>query len=359
MLKITKHKANPLLGPNPKLVWGNEQARNPGVIFDGKKFRMTFTAGSDPYNNDGKLFLGYAESDDGINFKVNEEPFLSPSDNSADFDHGTVEDTRITELNGEYLIAYAGRSVDVKSFTQGKRNTEPKGNDGQVFPTWEQNFRRVGFAKTKDWKNIERLGPLTSAHLSDANVVLFPEKINNKYVFFHRPTVAVPWALLNYYHKPSIWLTFSNTLTNVWPDDRLNNRDFDYSKMPDDSLLIKPEYKWEESKIGGSGVPIPTDDGWLTIYHGVDLSGTYRVGLMLLDRENPRKVIARCPNPIMQPEENYELKGRYPKCIFPCANPIIDDKVYIYYGAVDLYTCLATVKLKDLPEHVLKYRIKK
>ena len=103
-------------------------------------------------------------------------------------------------------------------------------------------------------------------------------------------------------------------------------------------------------------MPIPTDDGWLTLYHAVDRAGVYRVGVMLLDREDPRKVIARSTAPIMASQEPYEMDGRYPRCVFPCANVVVGDEVFIYYGAVDLYCCLATVKLKELLAYVLAFR---
>ena len=69
---------------------------------------------------------------------------------------------------------------------------------------------------------------------------------------------------------------------------------------------MAPERDWEMLKIGGSGVPIPTDDGWLMTYHAVDRQSVYRVGLTLLDREDPRKVLCRTPEPVMEPEGEFE-----------------------------------------------------
>ena len=111
-------------------------------------------------------------------------------------------------------------------------------------------------------------------------------------------------------------------------------------------------------KIGGSGVPIPTDDGWLMTYHAVDRQSKYYVGLALLDREDPRKVIARTPNPVFAPEMDYEYNGRGLHCVFPCANIVIDDHVMMYYGCGDINVGLAEFSLKEALNHVKQFRIK-
>ena len=122
----------------------------------------------------------------------------------------------------------------------------------------------------------------------------------------------------------------------------------------DDRLLIAPKFWWEERKIGANGVPIPTDDGWLMLYHGVGPKGVYRFGLLLLDREDPSKVLARSPEPVMEPTEPYEHEGgSYPHCVFSCANPLIGDEVFVYYGGTDRCCCVATIPLKGLLDHAL------
>ncbi len=353
---IKRYRVNPILGPNPALPWGRDEARNPGVIFDGSKFHMVFTASSDIMGG-GDMVLGYASSSDGIHFECANKPLIVPSENPDDFDCGTVEDCRITELEGKYYIAYAGRSLKIDKYNNGERRLGPKGNRN---PTWTDNFRRVGLAATSNWKQVNRLGPITSEHLSDANVALFPEKINGKYVMLHRPTPFIAWTLPLIYNPGCIWIALSDNLLHWSSDRREMPWDMkDGIDIPDDHLLIKPEYDWEKLKVGGSGIPIPTDDGWLTFYHAVDRDGVYRVGLMLLDREDPRKVIARSPRPLMEPQEPYELNGLYPKCIFPCANVVVDNEILIYYGIVDLYCGLATLNLKEALDYVLQFRSKK
>lgn len=370
MLKIKRWRENPILGPNPNLPWATHEARNPGVIFDGEKFHMLFTTTAASENNNiyptnGEIYLGHAFSCDGFHFECDSEPFMRPSSKPDDFDYGTVEDCRITAMEGKYYIAYAVRSANMNThhydFLAGKHRVGPQ---GQISETWSLNYRRVGVAVTENWKDVKRLGPLTSEHVNDCNVAIFPEKINGKYAFLHRPTSALPWFLPCFYAPAAIWVAYTDSFDKIYFSDRREmpwDMDFSVGKdVPDDHLVILPQSDWERFKIGGSGVPIPTDDGWLVFYHGVSWSnGAYRVGLMLLDRANPAKVLARCPMPIMEPELPYETAPNtgYPNCIFPCATILVGDEIYIYYGACDTWCCLATVKLRDALNEVKKYRI--
>jgi predicted GH43/DUF377 family glycosyl hydrolase len=136
------------------------------------------------------------------------------------------------------------------------------------------------------------------------------------------------------------------------PWDMIDGKD-----IMDESLLIAPQKPWEMLKIGGSGVPIPTDDGWLLTYHAVDRQSTYRVGLLLLDRENPTKVIARTPDPVFEPELDFETNAVGLSCVFPCANIVVNDEVLLYYGCGDVYTSVATFSLKEALAHVKQFEV--
>ena len=350
-LNVKRYDGNPILGPLPGVQWRGT-ARNPGVVYDGKIFHMVFTA--DPKPSDGIIRLGYASSTDGFHFTEKEGPWMDHSRSPKEFDHAGCEDARVTFLDGRYYIAYAGRTLNQVDFAFGVRRLGPNGN---LNPTWTENYRRVGLAVTDDFKTFEKLGPITSEHISDANVALFPEKINGKYAMLHRPTAFIPWTLPLHYHPGCIWLAFSDKLT-YWSSNR---REMpwdmvDGEDIMDEVLLMAPEKKWEETKIGGSGVPIPTDDGWLMTYHAVDRTCCYRIGLALLDREDPRKVIARTPDPIFEPYDKWDFAECGLKCVFPCANVVIGDEVLMYYGCGDNYTSVATFSLKEALAHVKQFR---
>jgi predicted GH43/DUF377 family glycosyl hydrolase len=146
---------------------------------------------------------------------------------------------------------------------------------------------------------------------------LFPEQIGGRYAMVHRPKkwIGEPYGTT----YPAIWISFSDDLL-VWRDSR---------------LLIKGEQPWER-KIGGSTPPLRTDRGWLTLYHGVDEYGVYRIGALMLDLEDPSRVLARTKDYIMEPECDYELEGLYKGgVVFPTGNVIVGDTLYVYYGGAD------------------------
>ena len=121
---------------------------------------------------------------------------------------------------------------------------------------------------------------------------------------------------------------------------------------------------WDGLKIGGGSQPIRTKHGWLLIYHGVDQSFVYRLGSMLVALDDPGHLIYRSPNPVLEPEEPYELgeRGSYvPNVVFTCgAVPTVDketlddnDNIIVYYGAADTAICAATAAVADLiPEEI-------
>jgi len=112
---------------------------------------------------------------------------------------------------------------------------------------------------------------------------------------------------------------------------------------------------WEE-KIGGSTPPLKTKDGWLVLYHGVEHGGKgyYRVGAVLLDLEDPSKILGRTKEPIMEPEYDYEMNGFYKGCVFPTGNVIVDDTLFVYYGGADKYVGVATCPVQELIDMIKK-----
>ena len=134
--------------------------------------------------------------------------------------------------------------------------------------------------------------------------------------------------------SPGIWVSSSENLTK-WSDPKL--------------VAVTENVAWEGTKIGAAASPLKTDEGWLVLYHGVDANSIYRVGSMMLDLNDPTKVIGRTKNPIMEPTEYYEKFGLViPNVVFPTANLIVGDKVWIYYGCCDTCISLATVPLDEL-----------
>jgi predicted GH43/DUF377 family glycosyl hydrolase len=248
---------------------------------------------------------------------------MEPSKEGEGLDTVTVDDARLHKFGDTYYIAYNARG--------------------------KHKYRRVFLATTKDFQTVQRLGPLTCQYLSDANVLYFPEKIGGYYYVMHRPSPFQPHSMAIAKHPD-----FKFEIRIAKSDDLLH--------WYEDQPLAASQYEWENQKIGPAGAPIKTEQGWLILYHGVYLGPdvhirTYRVGVMMLDLEDPTKVIARTPHPIMEPQEDFERFGNHDNVVFPCANPVVGDDLYIYYGAADTVCCLATVPLAELVDYVMQFPV--
>jgi len=159
-------------------------------------------------------------------------------------------------------------------------------------------------------------------------------------------------------------------LHRVFPDIQIISFD-DYGQLADkyfwlhhmfhlsENVLMESEQGFEARHIGGGAPPIRTDAGWLVIYHAAqefNEKRIYSAGAALLALDDPRKVIARLPYPLFQPEADYELEGTVNNVVFPTGTAIFDDLLYIYYGAADQYIAAASIKLTDLLEELGKHK---
>jgi predicted GH43/DUF377 family glycosyl hydrolase len=329
--KLTRFEQNPILGPDTGAEWESAYVTNPGAWYDGKKVWLLYRAGPDTPQH--PIYFGLATSTDGFHFKREQtQPIFGPSTDG--FDAGCVEDPRIIQFGSTYFVTYAARMFYPGRYwdkSTGLQDFNPAMPPEAPFAV-RANITRSGIALTNDFKTWHRCGPITPANVDDRDVILFPERVDGSFVMLHRPS---SWVGEEYgCQKPSIWLSVSDDLLN-WETDH---------------LLAQPHYAWESRKIGGSTPPIRTEAGWLTLYHGVDDRNVYRTGALLLDLKNPRRIIGRTPDPILEPEMDYELRGIMPNVVFPCGNVVIGDKLFVYYGGADRVCCVATAPLADLVE---------
>ena len=337
MITIKRWSGNPILAPRDNY-WEKMQIRNPAAVrYRGKVF-LVYTART-AWNT---IYLGLAASRDGLHFeRASDLPWYSPSKDG--FDAGTVEDARVVQIDYTFYITYAARSIGKEEYAAG-RLPSYRTND---HPTWTRNWRRGGLLATKNFKTVKCLGPITSASMYDCNIILFPEKVGGRYVLLHRPTPYEPLPEHCVRHperRGEICISFSKDLLH-WSGTQ---------------VLARPEFPWENIKIGGSVPPIWTPQGWLLLYHGVQGTSTqdmiYRVGVMLLDLQDPTKVLARSPHFIMEPEKDYEKNGTVPNVVFPNGAVVIDGLLHIYYGGADTVCAVATVPLAKLLDYVLSFR---
>lgn len=194
----------------------------------------------------------------------------------------------------------------------------------------------VYLATTEDFATIERHGIIR--HPEDKNAALFPHRIDGRWAMLHRPKTEFGGA------RGEIVLSRSPDLLS-W-------------SAPEQVLRPRDGAWWDSLRIGIGPPPLPTEHGWLLVYHGVKdtVSGQlYRIGLALLDLEEPMRVLRRLPNWILSPLAPYERSGDVPNVVFPCGllHDSATDEVRLYYGAADNSICLATAPLADLLDAVL------
>lgn len=337
-MRLKKYENNPILKPNPNCQWENFCVLNPGVVFDEKreKFVMLYRAAGD--DKEHLIRFGLAESDDGINFtRCGKEPAMDV--NRTEPDGGCIEDPRIVEIDGVYYITYAARAFFTGKYwlcyeDYIKEYGEPKKYAESVPHFAKKNSTVSYLAMTEDFKYYKRLGRITDSRYDDRDVVLFPERINGKYVKLSRP--KFPEGKNADCKMPSVWITFSDDLLE-WGEPQ---------------LLFTGEQWWETERIGAGCPPIRTDKGWLLIYHGVAADQEYRVGFVLLDINQPSRILARTKDFVMEPEYDYEKNGLYNGCVFPTGCVLKNDILYIYYGCADKYIALATVSLTEVFEEI-------
>ena len=312
---------------------------NPGVIYDkGTFFMYERAAGSlRPF----KTSIGLLKSRDGIDFAlVQDKPVFTAG--MLGFPDGSVEDARVVKIDGLFYMCYALQPYAFDCWPTGIAVPDYY---PEHYPQWKENntepmITRSGIAVSKDGVNFKQLCYTTPPEIDDRDNALFPEKIGGKFAIVRRPMQYVGEAYGT--DLPGIWISFSENL-------------LDWSKPELVATAENPV--WEGLKIGAAAAPLKTEKGWLLLYHGVDSNSVYRVGAMLLDITDPRVVIARTKNPIMQPQEYYEKIGLViNNTVFPTANLIHNGKIYIYYGCCDTCISLATVPLEEMLGHVLSGR---
>jgi predicted GH43/DUF377 family glycosyl hydrolase len=312
---VKKHHENPIISPRPNRSWESRATFNSAAIYDDGKVHFIYRALGDL----DLSVLGHAASSDGFNIDERSdepiyfprEPFETPGGNAfANFaDHymsgggyGGIEDPRITKVDDKLYLTYvafdganppraAVSSIDIKDF------------------------------RNKNWEKWAKAKLISAPGMINKSAVIFPRRINDKYVVMHR---VYPNILIDYLDN----LDFENYLQGHY--------------------FIPPRRNfWDSKKIGAGAPPMETKDGWLLIYQSVGYQdpSRYKIGAMLLDLNNPAKVLYRTRAPIIEPDEPYENEGYKSGVVYPCGSVIMNNKLNIYYGGADTVVCAASADL--------------
>jgi len=319
---MKRHPINPILTrtdipPIPPELVDVTSVFNPGAIKDGDTYRLILRVQS----RSRETFLVMAESTDGVSFKVENKIVDFKGIEKVKEKVFHIYDARITKLEGRFYIMFA---MDMQDGCQ------------------------LGLGVTDDFKSFEFLGITSNEDIR--NGVLFPEKINGKYYRMDRPNKA----------KHSGGPTSGSAICLSESTDLVN---WQYV-----STLISGRFHYWDEFIGSGPPPVKTRKGWLHVYHGVaghfGSSNIYQGGVMLLDLNDPRKVLGRCRCNILEPREIWELAGQVPNVTFPSGMiveeydtegfAINNSEVKIYYGAADTSVGLLVTSISELLEAAME-----
>lgn len=314
---ITRYEKNPVLSKKD-IPFTADCIFNAGVAKYQGKYVMVFRNDFDHVSGgrfDG-CNLGIAFSDDGIKWDVRETPFFENAEiRKQNPEIIRVYDPRLTVIEGELFICFA---VDTHHGLRG-------------------GIGKVG----EDFSGIEFISMSVP---DNRNMVLFPEKINGMYARLERPMPVYSRGRDRF----DTWISYSPDL-KFWGESKL--------------VLPVEAVKYANDKTGPAAPPVKTEKGWLTTFHAVDIDHTrgkngwedrwqkrYCAGIMLLDLDDPSKIIGQYSEPLLAPETDYEANSGFRENVIFPGGMILEEsgEVKIYYGAADTVECLATADVNDL-----------
>lgn len=332
MFQLKRYSKNPILTPIKGHPWESKMVFNCAAILKDNKVHLIYRAtGKDEMDGILVSRLGYAIlKNDGVTVeKRYTYPVFKPEEW---YEPAGCEDPRITEIDGKYYMlytAYLGHKAP---------------------PFYEKQSTNIAIASTTDFFHWKRHGLLLPTVLEpEKNGVLFPKKIKGYYVLYYRV-------------DPDIYVAYSKSLKKP--------------KWIGHKIVTGPRKGyWDAWKIGAGPPPIETKKGWLFLYHGVNrkrplrrevfkifkrkevLKSIYRLGVMLIDKGNPEKILYRSKKPILEPKKGYEKKGIVPNVVFSCGAVVIKDTLFVYYGGADTVIGVATCKLSEILRAIEKKNI--
>jgi predicted GH43/DUF377 family glycosyl hydrolase len=341
MIKVKKHGA--IISPTSR-AFEERAVLNPGILQEGRKVHLVYRA----ISKDHMSSLGYACLNGPT--RVSErwrEPFMEAK---AKYESHGMEDPRITAINDQVFLTYVahdGKNAQI-AYAYGPDLFHLK-RGGLIGPKLRYSLAGRLFNKNElkdDYLFFEAYYRNYSGEdvlIWEKDAVLFPEKIRGKYALTHRIL-------------PDMQIVFFKDFAELkrstfWKE---------YIKELHKFVILENKYRFEERHLGGGAPPVKTKDGWLMIYHGVEESNagrTYHAGAALFDLKNPRLLISRLPYPLFSPEKDFELKGEVDDVVFPTGTAQFGSNLYIYYGAADSDTAVASVNLDDLLDELRRYKL--
>ena len=332
-IELERFEGNPIIEPSAA-TWESKATFNPSALYGDGKVHLIYRAIGE---NDVSVF-GYANSADGLSFnRRSKHPAFfqaAPSGPRSNLQipyssgggwNGGSEDPRLTRMGEMVYMLYT--SFD--GWGSIRIALTSISFDDFVNERW-------------NWKTPVFISPPGEVH---KNWVLFPEKINGKYAILHGIS-------------PRILIDYVDDL------EEFDGKKYIRSFNPNGPRSTD---SWDGWLRGVGPAPIKTKEGWLVLYHAMDLRdpNRYKLGAMLLDLTEPEKILFQSSQPILEPDEHYENYGYKSGVIYSCGAVVVDGWLFVYYGGADKVACVATAKLGPFLEELtqgtakLKRRAKK
>jgi predicted GH43/DUF377 family glycosyl hydrolase len=314
-IRLNRYAGNPIITPNPKLEWQKRAVFNPTALYEYGRVHLAYRAMSE----DNTSVIGFASSGDGYKFdELPSEPIYTPRENFeaklVPGGNSGCEDPRLTRIGDMIYMLYTAFN-------------------GRSEPRVALTYIKVDDFIARCW-NWSRPILISPPNVPDKDAAIFPKMFKGKYAILHRL-------------GSSIWL------------DYVSDLQFGENKWLKGNIIMSPKDELPDTeKLGISGPPIETREGWLLLYHCVSRKTqpmTYYVAAALLDLKDPSHVLARRKVPILQPETQYELYGQVNNVVFPCGAVVIGEELFVYYGGADSVIAVATMKLSELMNSLITW----
>jgi len=323
-LRLVRLVQNPILSPDSSVWWASEAVFNPGAVYHKGQVHLFYRA----LGHDGISRIGYAVSKDGIHFERSPKPAYDPGFGIA-----------VPEPMPGKQVSYRTLSYDTDLYASGGGwggSEDPRAViiDEKlyltfgIFESWQSMRLAIAALALPDltavlWRWSPHI-PMSPAQETHKNWVLFPEKINGKFAILHAMT---PTLMIEYVEDLE-----SLRKTPIKSNNRRGGRDG----------------HWDAFVRGAAAPPIKTDQGWLLLYHGMTPHGGhgYNVGAMLLDLNDPTKILYRSAHPVLVPEAWYEHDWK-PGVVYASGAVVVDNQLIVYYGGGDKHIAAAQAPLHE------------
>jgi len=187
-----------------------------------------------------------------------------------------------------------------------------------TYTAYDARAIRSELLETTDFEHFTMM-PLTGSAARNKGMALFPRRLNGQY------------AMIGRQDNENLYLIYSDDLYS-WQEG---------------VAILRPQFPWEFVQIGNCGSPIDLDEGWLLLTHGVGPMRRYSIGAVLLDKQDPSKVLARSPEPLVRPEPS-EREGYVPNVVYTCGAMRHGDRIILPYAICDTFCNFATIEIPAL-----------